>query len=118
MTIQLKIGMKLLHRENLGWDEQLDGELKELWVKLINLILNCEDVVFYRATKPRDAVGDSELIGFFDGSDLAFAAVVYVRWRLQSNAFCVILVASRARISPLWGTSTPRLELNGATMMM
>ena len=39
-------------------------------------------MTFPRATKPRSTVGSPEIVGFIDGSDNAFAAVVYLRWTL------------------------------------
>ena len=53
-----------------------------------------------------------------DGSDVASSCVVYVVWNLVSGGRSVQLVASKAKVAPIWGTSTPRMELNGAVLMM
>ena len=41
-------------------------ELKMEWIELLKLLRNVDSVKFPRATKPKNAVGESELIGYFD----------------------------------------------------
>ena len=52
----------------------------------------------------------------FDGSDLAFAAVIYVRWVLSDESVYVTLLCAKSRVTPLQRISTPRSELNGAVI--
>ena len=54
---------------------------------------------------------------FFDGSDHAYAIVIYARWVMKDGSVYVCLVASKAYVGPMFGTSTPRLEMNGATLL-
>ena len=52
-------------------------------------------IKFRRSTRPKQAVGIPEVIGYFDGSDDAFAAVIYLRWALQDGSFDVNLECSK-----------------------
>ena len=56
------------------------------------------------------------MIVYWDGGDHAFATTVYVRWKLQSGGYQTCLLVVKARMSALWGFSTPRVELNGAVL--
>ena len=56
------------------------------------------------------------MIVFFDGSDQAYAAVLYCRWEMAGGEVVVKLLCSKARVAPLQRLSTPRMELNGAVV--
>ena len=71
-----------------------------------------------RCTKPNLAVGDPEVVGYFDGSDDAYAGVVYLRWALEDGSYEANLVCSKAKVTPLKRISTPRSELNGALFFL
>ena len=74
-------------------------------------------VKFQRSTKPKLAVGDPEIVGYFDGSDDAYAAVIYLRWALADGSYDVNLACSKSKVTPLKRISTPRSELNGAVLL-
>ena len=57
------------------------------------------------------------MIGYFDGSDHAYAAVIYLRWALQNGSFDVNLACSKAKVTLLNHKSTPHSELNGAVLL-
>ena len=61
----------------LEWDDPIPYELKMEWIELLKLLRNVDSVKFPRATKPKNAVGEPELIGYFGGSRNAYACVVY-----------------------------------------
>ena len=92
-------------------------ELKMEWIELLKLLRNVDSVKFPRATKPKNAVGEPELIGYFDGSDNAYACVIYLRWILSDGSVDVKLACSSSRVTPLKRLTTPRAELNGAVML-
>ena len=74
-------------------------------------------MTFRRSVRPELAVGNPELIGYFDGSDNAYAAVAYLRWTLEDGSFDIHLACSKAKVTPLKRISTPRSELNGAVLL-
>ena len=53
---------------------------------LIQMLASCNTIKFPRATKPLSAAGKCQLICFFDGSDFAYACVIYVRWILLDGS--------------------------------
>ena len=117
IMIILKVKLKELYKLGIDWDVPLSGSLRQDWIKLFELLVLCGEVSFKRSTKPVGAIGSCSLICFFDGSDLAFGFAIYARWILSDNSVSVNLVAAKARIAPLFGTSTPRVELEGATLV-
>ena len=56
------------------------------------------------------------LITYMDGSDAAKAFVAYIRYILQSGSPHVSLLASKAKLNPAGGQSTPRSEMDGHTL--
>ena len=57
------------------------------------------------------------LICFFDGLNLEFGIVCYVRWGKHDGLFRTNIVAAKCKVVTLFCTNIPRLELNGLTMM-
>ena len=117
ITIVLKVNLKEIYMVDLEWDTPLEGELRETWIRLLKSLVKIGTVKFARGTRPKGAVGRCILICFFDGSNCAFAAVVYARWEMDDGSVEVYLVTAKARVAPMFGTSTPRMELEGATLL-
>ena len=118
ITIKLKVAFRDLFRVglNLEWDDVIPSEDKEKWRTLIEMLTSAKSIVFPRATKPANAIGKCQLICFFDGSDSAYAAVLYVRWVCDDGSVFTTLVSSKSRVTPLNRISTPRSELCGAVI--
>ena len=81
--------------------DQIPTEDLQIWVRLIQMLTEAKRISFPRATKPEQAVGKCQLIGFFDGSDLAYASVIYVKWTLADGSISTTLVSCKARVTPL-----------------
>ena len=80
------------------------------------MLVYADKITFQRSTKPRNVVGSCQLICFFDGSDVAFASVIYIRWVLTDGSVHVSLLCAKSRVTPLLRISTPRSDLNGAVL--
>ena len=102
----------------LDWDDPIPPEALKVWRELLKLLKSIDGVKFHRTTRPKNAAGNPEVVGYFDGSDNAYAAVVYYRWELKDGSVEVTLVCSNARVTPLQRMSTPRAELNAAVMLI
>ena len=126
MVTPFTLKMKLLMRElvvdmsadgkKLGWDEAVDEEFHRKWTLLFKEMFEMEYISFKRCLKPKDAVGNPDLVVFSDGSMKAFGAVAYVRWRLLDGSIECALVASKSKLAPLRQVTVPRLELCGAVL--
>ena len=60
---------------------------------------------------------ENQLHGFSDGSERAFAAVVYLRTKYENGHIDVNIVASKSRVAPIKEQTIPHLELLGATIL-
>ena len=123
-TIKLKIGLKQLFDldENLSWDDEIPANMKNWWVEVLTEAIKAEMLNFPRGTKPNNAIGSPILIGFCDGALPAYAANVYIRWEMsepdcQGNKFSVTLLCAKAKVTPINGCTTPKSELNAATLL-
>merc|ERR1712131_239332 len=72
---------------------------------------------------PRKVVGDMhdcqavELVGYWDGSQSAFCAAIYVRWLQPDQSWTTQLLTAKSRVTPCSGLTTPRSELSGLVML-
>ena len=87
----------------LGWDDPLPEEMQKAWKDAICDIVTAPEIKFKRATRPENAKGRPEAIGFWDGSLVAFDANIYICWQLDTSypSWHVALLCSKSRIAPL-----------------
>ena len=74
--------------------------------------------MYQRCVKPVGDIITFWIVAFFDGSDNAYAGVLYCRWEMSDGSVVVRLLCSKAKVAPLQKLSTPRIELNGAVLTM
>ena len=119
ITIRGMVRFRDLFRleEPFDWDTEIPLNEKLKWAVIFQIFHEASSITFQRSTRPKNAVGDPELIGYFDGSDDAYAAVVYIRWTLSDGSYDVNLACAKAKVTPLKRISTPRSELNGAVLL-
>lgn len=60
---------------------------------------------------------ETELYGFSDASERAFAAVVYIRERIEDGSYYIALISAKTKVAPLKLVSLPRLELCAAVLL-
>ena len=119
ITVRMMAAYRDLFRNEpcSDWDKELTLKQKTEWIELFGVLSEVANVSFPRATRPKSAISGPELIGYFDGSDNAYAAVVYLRWVLSNGSIHACLAGSKAKVTPLKRISTPRSELNGAVLL-
>ena len=118
ITIQAKvINKKLFAAEyNLGWDTILPEDLQTECKEFITMLVKAEDVSMIRSLTPAKRTGDWVITCFFDGSETAFACVLYAVWQVENGPADVRFITSKARVAPDWSKNTPRMELNAALL--
>ena len=70
----------------------------------------------YISPLPGSEKNTIDIHGIGDASDKAYGAVVYLRIRSGSCVWCSI-VASKTRVTPITGSTTPRTELLSALVL-
>ena len=69
-TVRAKILMRRLWlggAKSLGWDDLMPEFMRSEWIRIFIELFEMETVKFRRCIKPKDAVGDPDLIMFSDG---------------------------------------------------
>ena len=116
--IQLKILFQSLCEERMEWDTELSGELLLKWKNIMSELSLLDKVQIPRCYFSfQCAIKTTQLHGFCDASEQAFAAVIYLRSTNEEGIVEVTLVASKTRVSPLKWQTIPRLELLGAVIL-
>ena len=72
-TIKYKIMLKNTHLSIKEWDQLFEGELLRKWRRALKEMVRSETVVFNRAAVDEEVIS-IEIIGYWDGSNLAYAA--------------------------------------------
>ena len=117
VILQTKRLIQELWRLKLGWDEEVPGTVKlkhEKWREELPLL---QTIKLPRCYQSEEAALTVELHGFCDASEVAFAAVVYIRCTYACSPTTCRLVLSKTKVAPLKTQSIPRLELNGAVLL-
>ena len=80
------------------------------------MLIESDKIQFSRCVRPVDAVRPCQLVCYFDGSYDAFAAVIYIRWKISDGKVSVSLLCGKPRVTSSKRISTPRSELSGAVI--
>ena len=110
----------------IEWDSALAIDKMEKWKQLVTELVLSPGIIVPRTVRPKNAIGEPELIAISDGSLLAFCAAIYARWEVEislagpwseglhrKRSWDSNLLLAKARVSPLAGTTPPRSEMNG-----
>ena len=92
-TVKLKIMMRKLWSNvpKIEWDDQVPQILRTEWQQLLSELTEIEHLKFPRALTPLTHFQEPILVIFSDGSQQAYGAVAYVRWKTDAG-FKVFLV--------------------------
>ncbi|KAK4316629.1 hypothetical protein Pmani_012229 [Petrolisthes manimaculis] len=120
-TLRIKLLMRELvmntdSEERLGWDDTVNFCTYNKWKSLFKEMFAIESLKFSRCIKPRNAVGNPELIIFADASTKAYGAVAYARWKQSDGTNSSSLIASKSKLAPTRQITVPRLELCAALL--
>ncbi|CAK1602523.1 unnamed protein product [Parnassius mnemosyne] len=116
-VITAKVMIQKLWLSGVDWDEELPDDLLEEWLTYRSELANIRKVYIPRWVETKVDDTCTELHGFSDASNVAYAAVIYVRTIDTAGNIHVYLVAAKTKVAPTMQVSIPRLELMGAVLL-
>ncbi|XP_062699137.1 uncharacterized protein LOC134284320 [Aedes albopictus] len=117
-TIHGRIIVQQLWRSGCEWDEIIDDECWEMWMRWIDLLPQVESIRIprcYLGSYSSSEVQSVEAHIFTDASEHAYGCVAFLRVVVGGVIRCS-LVMSRSKVAPLKKQSVPRLELMAAVL--
>ncbi|XP_076660904.1 uncharacterized protein LOC143364423, partial [Halictus rubicundus] len=117
VVIVAKILMQRLWLQKCDWDETIPTEFRETWTTYCTQLPLLRSIVLPRWTGHGLNVLKTELHGFADASQNAYAAVVYSRVTTNNGEILVSLLAAKSKVAPLKSFTIPRLELCGVVLL-
>jgi hypothetical protein len=115
ITITLKICLQEVWRQSIYWDDNVDAHTQEVFFGWINQLPLLRDYAIPRCvTLPN--MRSAELHVFCDASQVAYAAVVYIRVTSHDGEVKTTMLTSKTKVAPLKTQSVPRLELCAALL--
>ncbi|XP_052753699.1 uncharacterized protein LOC128201271 [Galleria mellonella] len=117
VTFYAKHIMQQLWASQCGWDDPLPPAIQESWSELISNFHQLDKVSI-----PRWVITNQPLVcqlhGFSDASERGYAACVYLRVQ-NAHGISTQLLLAKSRVAPLKQKLTiPKLELNGALLLI
>ncbi|XP_078355162.1 uncharacterized protein LOC144639738 [Oculina patagonica] len=115
----LKIIVQDCWKEKLGWDEEVDPDLRRRIEEVLKGFSGGNHLRVNRwlgITPSQCKYTNLSLHVFCDASSRAYAAAAYIRVADTNGDVTVNLVASKCRLAPPNGDTIPRLELLGALL--
>jgi hypothetical protein len=111
VTIGAKIFMQQLWQQSIDWDEPLNEQLQQEWLKLAVDLFAAQQTIIPRRyhLTPTVSHNTPQLHVFVDASKLAYGAVAYLQQHSQ-----VAFVMAKTRVAPIKTLTMPQLELTAA----
>ena len=114
VVIKFKVILQKLWIQGVGWDDVHPTELQNEWIEIQSDLNNLISLQLPRCIVPTEKSDKVQLHLFTDASEVAFAAVIYIRITDSSGKIFTNLVSCKTRVAPIKTISVPRLELCGA----
>lgn len=113
-----KILIQKLWLQGIGWDEEVDTNIRQDWTALRDSLQYLNEIEVERWLGITDhTTTNIEVHGFCDASTKAYAAVAYVRVEQEGQEIGTQIIAAKTRVAPVKPVSLPRLELCGALLL-
>ncbi|KMQ90572.1 bel12-ag transposon polyprotein [Lasius niger] len=116
LIIRAKLLVQTAWLQHLDWDVPLAAREAAAWTTLEEELPLLEGIRLPRWFGYDGTASTLELHGFSDASELAYAAVIYLR-ASRGTTTTISLVAARTKVAPLKRVSLPRLELCAAHLV-
>ena len=100
--IKVKILLQRLWEAKVGWDDPAPDDIRKSWEKWRLELPVLTSKLIPRCYFPRNmSITSTQLHGFSDASEDAYAGVVYLRMVDTSNVVYVSLVMAKTRVAPI-----------------
>ena len=117
-TIKAKILLQRVWETGIGWDDLLPESIHQDWMTWRSELPLLTKKHIPRCYYPKNVeVVSTELHGFSDASEDAYAAAVYIRVQDKSGTVHTSLVIAKTKVAPIKRLTIPRLELCGAKLL-
>ena len=100
-----------------SWDQDLPKPEKQRWASWFTTLLDSKEATFPRTTRPDDIAEPPRLVGFFDCSDVAVCAAMYVVWKSNTAGVLTRLQMAKCRVAPLLSMTIPRGEMQSLVIL-
>ena len=115
---KMKILLQRLWEIKLDWDDPIPKNVHRVWSRWRDELYLLATVRIPRCySLLKGAIVSTQLHGFSDASEEAYAGVVYLRTEYSDERVHVSLIISKTKVSPIKRLSIPRLELCGAQVL-
>ncbi|XP_062701620.1 uncharacterized protein LOC109433489 [Aedes albopictus] len=115
-TIQGKLIMQRIWRTGADWDDAIEGDVLEEWIRWSKLLERISEARVPRCffASSGATIKDKQIHVFVDASENAYACVAYIRSSYEDDEPRCTLIAAKTKVAPLRPLSIPRLELQAA----
>ena len=114
----MKILLQRVWESKINWDDEVPSSIQEAWHQWRSELPVLTDKQIPRCYFPQDfRVVSTQLHGFCDASEDAYAGVVYLRFTDAHNNVHVSLGISKTKVAPIKRLKISRLELCGAHLV-
>ncbi|XP_018406689.1 PREDICTED: uncharacterized protein LOC108782813, partial [Cyphomyrmex costatus] len=117
VVVRAKIFIQELWLAKVDWDTPLSLELQHRWIKYKQQLPELVSLNIPRWLHISSITRSIQLHGFSDASQLAMAAVVFLRVETENSEIQISIVCARTKVAPLKKLTVPRLELNAALLL-
>ena len=115
---KMKILLQRLWEIKLDWDDPIPESVHQVWTRWRDELPLLATVHIPRCYSPlKHTIVSTQLHGFSDASEEAYAGVVYLRIEYSDERVHTSLIISKTKVSPIKRLSIPRLELCGAQVL-
>ena len=116
--IKVKILLQRLWELKVDWDDPVPDSIKDSWLQWRSELQCLSDKHISRCYFPKGVTIEStQLHGFCDASEDAYAGVIYLRLTDLDGNVHVSLVIAKTKVAPIKRLTIPRLELCGANLL-
>ena len=117
-TIKVKILLQRLWEQKVDWDDQVPTPIYDDWLQWRSELRLLSDKHVPRCYfNKKSQIASTQLHGFCDASENAYAAVIYLRMTDVFSEVRTSLVTSKTKVAPIKKLTIPRLELCGAYLL-